>query len=279
MQNATVQEGSRLKVHKPRWLLIAAIGLGVGGVVVGGWRFHATSSAPQPVAVSAPTLSTVTALGRLAPRSEVIKLSAPTSNQGNRVDRLLVKEGDRVKAGQVIAVLDSHDRLEADLAEAQEQVSVAQAKLAVTQAGAKQGEIAAQRAEIARLSAERQGNLEAQAATVDRLQSELQNAQSEYNRYQALYQEGATSASQRDTKHLTLDTAQKTLQEAQATLDRIRSTSPQELSKAQATLAQIAEVRPVDMQAAQAEVKTHDRGAEASTGKLPSSFGTLACGW
>ncbi|MBW4691192.1 MAG: ABC exporter membrane fusion protein [Lyngbya sp. HA4199-MV5] len=212
-------------------------------------------SAPaKPTAVNTPTIQTVTALGRLAPRGEVIKLSAPTANQGNRVDRLLVKEGDWVKAGQIVAVLDSYDQRKAALDEAQEQVSVAQAKLAVTEAGAKQGEIEAQRADIARLSAERQGDIEAQAATVARLQSELQNAQTEYNRYQALYEQGALSASDRDSKRLKRDTAQKSLQEAQATLDRIRSTSPQELNKAKATLAQIAEVRPVDVRSAQAEV-------------------------
>lgn len=265
MQNATAQKSSgsrdsgltvsRSKRHLSRWLLGAAIGLGVGGVALGVWRFHAMSSAPaEPATVNTPAIQTVTALGRLAPRGEVIKLSAPTANQGNRVDRLLVKEGDRVKAGQVVAILDSYDQRKAALAEAQEQVSVAQAKLAVTEAGAKSGEIDAQRADIARLSAERQGDIEVQAATVARLRSELQNAQTEYNRYQALYEQGALSASDRDSKRLKQDTAQKSLQEAQATLDRIRSTSPQELNKAKATLAQIAEVRPVDVRSAQAEV-------------------------
>lgn len=226
----------------------------MGGATIGFFWHFDSASEPQPQTASEATVSTVTALGRLEPRGEVIKLSAPTSSQENRVERLLVKEGDRVQAGQVIAILDSHDRLEAALAEAEQQVSVAQAELAVTQAGAKQGEIEAQRAEIARLEAERQGDIEAQAATVERLQSELQNAQTEFDRYQTLSRSGAVSASERDSKRLTRDTAQKTLQEAQATLDRIRSTSPQELNKARATLAQIAEVRPVDVQAAQAEV-------------------------
>ncbi len=205
------------------------------------------------MSVSELTIKTVTALGRLAPQGEVIKLSASTS-QGNRVERLLVNEGDPVKAGQVIAILDAHDRLVAALAEAQEQVSVAQAKLAVIQAGAKQGEIAAQGAELARLRAERQGNLEVQSVIVARLQAELQNAQTEYNRYQFIYQEGGISTSERDSQRLTLDKTQKSLYEAQTTLEHIRSTSSQELNKAKATLAQISEVRPVDIRSAQAEV-------------------------
>lgn len=235
-------------------LLIAALVLGSATMAAFVWRLRApVATEPQPLAQ--PEIRTITALGRLAPSGEVIKLSAPTSSNENRVEQLLVKEGDRVKAGQSIAVLDSRDRLQAALAEAEEQVNVAQAKLAVTQAGAKSGEIAAQRAEIARIESERQGNIGAQAATVARLQSELQNAQIEYNRYQSLYREGAVSASERDTKRLTLDTAQRSVQEAKATLNRIRSTSPQELNKARSTLAQIAEVRPVDILSAQAEVK------------------------
>jgi len=166
-----------------------------------------------------------------------------------------VKEGDRVKAGQVIAILDSRNRLQAALEEAEEQVRVAQAKLAITQAGAKQGEVEAQRAEIARLEAERQGTIDAQAATVSRLESQRRNAQIEYNRYQSLYQQGAISASERDSKRLTLDTAEQSLQEAQAELNRTRSTSPQELNKARATLNQIAEVRPVDVEADKVEVR------------------------
>ncbi|MGB8698159.1 MAG: ABC exporter membrane fusion protein [Thermosynechococcaceae cyanobacterium] len=234
-------------------LLIAALVLGGATTAAFVWRLRApVATAPQPV--SQPVIRTITALGRLAPSGEVIKLSAPTSSNENRVDQLLVKEGNRVKAGQTIAILDSRDRLQAALAEAEEQVKVAQANLAVTQAGAKSGEIEAQRAEIARIESERQGNIGAQAATVARLQSELQNAQTEYDRYESLFSQGAVSASERDSKRLTLDTAQRSVQEAKATLNRIRTTSPQELNKARSTLAQIAEVRPVDVLSAQAEV-------------------------
>ncbi len=254
MQQSPIQQSSLASARKSRWIVVAAIALGVGTAGIGLWRLRVLSAPPPAVAVNESAIKTVTALGRLSPRGEVIKLSAPTSSQENRVDRLLVQEGDRVKAGQVIAILDSHDRLQAALAQAQEQVTVAQAALAVIQAGAKQGEIDAQRAEIARLSAENQGNIDAQAATVARLQSELQNAQIEYDRYRSLYQEGAISASEGDRKRLTRDTAQQSLQEAQVTLAQIRSTSPNEVNKARATLAQIAEVRPVDLRSAQAEV-------------------------
>ncbi|MEH2137579.1 ABC exporter membrane fusion protein [Nostoc sp.] len=228
----------------------------VGGIsfyIVKRWQNYVNSDTQAP-ATQLPQLKTVTALGRIEPQGKVIKLSAAVSAEGSRVEELLVREGDRVKAGQVIAILNSRDRLQAELKEAQEQVKVAQANLNRTQAGAKRGEIAAQKAAIARTEAERQGNINAQAATIERFQAQLRNAQAEDERYQQLYQQGAISASQRDSKRLNLETAQKSLQEAQAQLNRTQSTSQQQVKQATATLEEIAEVRGVDVEAAQAEI-------------------------
>ncbi|WP_253274570.1 ABC exporter membrane fusion protein [Nostoc sp. PCC 7107] len=238
------------------------MGLGATAlIVVGGvsaYLLFQSASKPQienqNAAISSPQITTVTALGRLEPQGEIIKLSAPTANNGNRVDQLLVKQGDRVKIGQVIAILDSRDRLFAAYQQAQEDVKVAQAKMAITKAGAKTGEINAQRAEIARLEAQRLGDIDAQAATVARLTSEQTNALKQYNRYQSLYEQGAISAADRDSRQLALDTAQKSLQEAQAILERIQSTSPAQLNQAKANLERIAEVRPVDVKQNQAEI-------------------------
>ncbi|MBW4611951.1 MAG: ABC exporter membrane fusion protein [Desmonostoc vinosum HA7617-LM4] len=255
MQGQIQSRNQFIKAISQRGVVIAGIILlGVSGAMTYGWMRMSSVKREVAAPVTTPVIQTVTALGRLEPRGEVIKLSAPTSSQGNRVDRLLVQEGDRVKVGQVIAILDSHDQRQAAQEEAEEQVKVARTQLEVIQAGAKKGEINAQKAEIERLIAERQGNIAAQAATVARLQSELQNAQAEFNRYQLLYQEGAISASERDSKRLALDKAQKSVQEAQVNLERLRSATPPELNSAKATLDKISEVRPVDVRSAQAEV-------------------------
>ncbi|MEH2230742.1 MAG: ABC exporter membrane fusion protein [Nostoc sp.] len=246
----------------PKSILRPSVAIGITiSLLVGGISFYivkrgqnyANTEAQVPV-TQLPQLKTVTALGRLEPQGKVIKLSAAVSAEGSRVEKLLVKEGDRVKAGQAIAILNSRDRLQAAFKEAQEQVKVAQANLNRTQAGAKRGEIAAQKAAIARLEAERQGDINAQAATIERFQAQLRNAQAEDERYQQLYQQGAISASQRDSKRLNLETAQKSLQEAQAQLNRTQSTSQQQVKQATATLDEIAEVRGVDVESAQAEV-------------------------
>lgn len=254
MQNITAQENLAGKVRKSRWTAIAIASLCIGSAAVGFWRFQSTSTPPQPEIVSEPVIKTVTALGRLQPKGEVIRLSAPTSNSGNRVDRLLVEEGSQVKAGEVIAILDNHDVLQAALAQTQKDVTVAQAQLAITQAGAKQGEIASQQAEIERLEAQRQGDINSQQSKIARLAAEARNARTEYQRYQELYQNGAISASSRDSRRLTLETAQKSLQEAQAELQRTKSTLASELNAARATLNKITEVRPVDIAYDRAEV-------------------------
>lgn len=239
-----------------RWLTVAIATLITlsGGTALTIWRSQSAATPDPNLVIAPPEIKTITALGRVEPRGEVIKLSAPTANNGNRVDRLLVKQGDQVRVGQVVAVLDNYDRLQAALEQAQVDVRMAEAKLAITLAGAKQGEIDAQIAEIDRLDSQRSGDVAVQSASLGRLEAELQNAETEYSRYQSLFQDGAVSASQRDSKRLDLETTRKSLQEAQATLSRTQSTRPAELTQARAALNRIAEVRPVDVQADQVAV-------------------------
>lgn len=287
----------------------------VATLIVGGSGIYAArqfqsgeSQIAENALVSSPKITVVTALGRLEPKGEVIKLSAPTSAEGSRVDRILVEEGDRVKAGEVIAILDSQNRLQAALEEAQERVRVTQANLMQVKAGAKEGEIAAQRATVARIKTEttsqiaaqnavvaridteRQNAIAAQQATITRLESELANAQIEYQRYQTLYQEGAISASIRDSKRLTLDRSAQQLKEAQANLDlislgqaqqikeaqanlaRISTGGEEQIKEAEATLDRIAEIRPVDVKAAQAEVNQAQAAVKRAQANLDQAY-------
>lgn len=256
----------------------------------------------------------VAALGHLEPKGEVIHLSAPvsatgaTSATGARVDQLLVKQGDLVQAGQAIAILDSHDNLQAALIKSQKQVSVAQARLEQVKAGAKQGEIKAQKAKIEgsraelrgqmatqqatieRLEAELQGERKAQEATIKRLRAELDNATTECRRYQSLYQQGAVATSQRDIKCLDEKTARERVNEAEVTLNRIVTTRGEQLEEAKATLKrtvetveeqvasdkgtldQIAEVRPVDVAVAQAELEDAKAAVQQAKAQLDLAY-------
>lgn len=214
----------------------------------------------------------VTALGRLEPAQEVIHLSASTLVEGSRVAQLFVKQGDRVRSGQIIAILDSDGRLLATLEQAKQQLNLAQAKLAQVKVGAKIGEINAQKAVIARLKIEQQEDATAKAANVVRLEAEFHNAQTEHQRYQSLYQAGALSASSLDSKYLILETVQQQLNEAKADLNRIKRAKQQQLNEATATLNRIAEVRPVDVQVAQVEVNITQAGVKKAKADLDLAY-------
>jgi len=112
-------------------ILMVAVALATGAATV-----YSLSLSPLTQQRSSPTPSAskvavdaVAALGYLEPQGEVIHLSAPAFMEGARVEQLLVKRGDKIKAGQVIAILDSRDRLQAALQQAQKQVRVAIARL------------------------------------------------------------------------------------------------------------------------------------------------------
>ncbi len=250
----TQGKSSKPLVTKSPALIIGLALLMAGTTVYTLRQFSASQPKPVPEMVI-PKIKTVTALGRLEPSGEIIQISVSSSSEGNRIEELLVQEGEEVKKGQVIAILDSRDRLEAALRQAETRVTVAQANLAKVKAGAKTGEIEAQKAAIARIKAERDNNIAAQTAMVSRIEAELRNAQLEYQRYQKLYDEGAISASQRDNKELILATAKEQLAEAKANLTRIRLAQQQQIAEAKATLNKIAEIRPVDVEVAAAEVR------------------------
>ncbi|MGV0028984.1 ABC exporter membrane fusion protein [Phormidesmis priestleyi] len=243
---------------KERSPLIAMLGVGCVLLVGGGVAYRMGISRPNQqssaVMSAAPTVETVSALGRLEPQGDVIQVFAPTAAEGARVETLRVTHGQQIRKGDVIAVLDNAARRQTELQEAQEQVKVAQAQLSQVEAGAKSGQIRAQSRVVDRQQVELQTETEAQEAAIARLKAELHNAELEARRYQVLYTEGAVSASLRDGKQLTADTVRQQLNEAQANLSRIQRSRQQQVSEAQATLDQIAEVRPVDVNVARSQV-------------------------
>jgi HlyD family secretion protein len=252
-------------------MMIIGLVLIVGGATVYKLR-QASVTQSEPVLQTMPEIKTVTALGRLEPGGEIIEISAASGSEGNRIEELLVKEGEQINPGEVIAVLDSRDRLAAALNQSQEEVKVAQANLAVVKAGAKTGEIQGQEAAIARIEVERSNDIMAQTATVSRVEAELQNAQVEYQRYQTLYQDGAISASEKDSKYLTLATAKEQLAEAQANLSRIKSSQQEQITEAKATLNKIAEVRPVDVAVVEAEVNQAQAAVKTAQAELDRAY-------
>lgn len=219
-----------------------------------------------------PLYKNIAALGRLEPKGEITRLSAPNSLEGSRVEQLSINEGDAVKAGQIVAVLDSQTSRLATWKQAQSNVSTARAQLAKVLAGAKSGDVNAQKANIIRLTAELNGGVATQEAEIRRISADLSNAQIERDRFQNLYSKGAVSKSEFDSKQLRFETVQNQLSQSQAALDRLISTVEAQKKEAQATLNSIAEVRPVDVEVARSQVESAIRAAEKAKADLDLTY-------
>ncbi|WP_066424632.1 ABC exporter membrane fusion protein [Anabaena sp. 4-3] len=271
MQNLH-SDGVRNFQHPNRYLMVGAVVLAVASGASSLYFLSSVRNSAEkttPVVMdNRPVIQAVTALGRIEPQGEVIQVSVSQSAGSNRVGELLVKQGDRVNKGQIIAILDNRDTRLAALNRAKQQVKVAQSQLAQVKAGAKDGEIAAQQAIISELEAELRQQVAARVATVKRLEAEVRNAELEYQRYQYLQETGAVSASMRDSKKLILETAQESLREAIANRYQTSETLRERLRQAKATLEKIAEVRPTDVQAAQAEVENAKAAVQEAEANL-----------
>ncbi|MFN6561216.1 MAG: ABC exporter membrane fusion protein [Nostoc sp. ChiSLP01] len=257
-----------------KWTLaFIATAVGISSTIV----FYGISQSKEPtrptqVVKTTPVVRKISALGRLEPATESIKVSVPATLSNDRVTQLLVQRGDSVKAGQVIAIMDAQSRLQSAFLEAQAQVKVSQAELAKVKAGAKSGEISAQQAEIVRLQEQLKGEVATQQASIARWQAEVNNANAEYSRYSSLYQQGAIASAELDRKRLTLETAQAQLNEAKAQQNQSNDTIREQIKQATANLDRIAEVRPVDVQAAQAEVLKASAAANKAKAELAQAY-------
>lgn len=231
---------------------VVVLGTASAVVVVSQIRDHASS--PPPRVDVAPT-EAVTALGRLEPKGEVIKLSVANA-QDSRVNQLHVEEGDWVEAGQVIAVLQGMDKKQAELTEARRNGAIFQARLAQIQAGdAKLADMAAQQATINQLEVQIRTETTERQAALTRAEAELRNAEQTYQRYEQLHQAGAIESVTLDNHRERLETARADVQEARAQLDNTVLTLQERIQQEQALLAKLREVRPVDLQEAQAELE------------------------
>jgi HlyD family secretion protein len=207
------------------------------------------TTSPAPAAKS----KDITALGRLEPAGEVYKIAAPSSggSGSSRVLKVLAKEGDRVKKGQPLAIMDSYDQLRSSAMQAEAQIKAAESRLATVKAGAKSGDIGAQRSDaqaklatIQAMQANGRGReaeaaakqsavnaklaaVDAKLAVVSRLTAEVAQADREFARYSSLYKDGATSASIAEDRRLTLETKRQELNQAKREAEQLRREADQ----------------------------------------------------
>jgi HlyD family secretion protein len=123
----------------------------------------------------------VAALGRLDPRGDVRKLAAPSGGNGGgpRIALLLVKEGDTVLAGQLLARFDSRPGLMADRSKLISRITNLDRRLVL------QNRDIARYRQLSRTGAYPSGDLEARETRLLELQALRADAQAELQRVEA----------------------------------------------------------------------------------------------
>ena len=165
---------------------------------------------------------------------------------GGRVENRLFDEGEIVKKGDMIAILDSSD-LERQVQMRQAELDTSKAALAELKAGTRPEEIAAargtaQHAEAALtqlLNGSRPEEIEASRARVAAAQAEATRARANYKRAQELYHTETISAQEFDQAKQASQSADAQLKEAQKQFDLVKiGPRREEIDQARATAAQ-----------------------------------------
>ena len=249
--NKTSNMKNVLEPKRSNKFLIPAIALAVAALGVSTWVVMSrtsTQTAPTSATSTKEQTRAISALGRLEPQGEVIKVASPSTLGSSRIIKLMVKEGDLVKQGQVIAILDSYDRSVAALLQSQSQAQESDRNLAKVRAGAKNGDIVAQQGNVLAAAS----NIKSTEANTARIQAELEIAIRDYNRFLQVYKEGAISQTVLDTYRLRVETLRGQFVQAQQQTQQAKF----QLSQSQGTLSSVSEVRPTDVQFAEAQLQT-----------------------
>lgn len=228
----------------------------LSAITLGGCQ--AGSTAPlSKAATASPTpnpLPAVSAMARLEPSGEIHTVAPPVGRANEPVKQWLVKEGDHVRKGQPIAVMDSETLLRADLARAEAQVERALAAKAQVEAGPKEGEVRRQQSEIERLQRERSIGLDERQSGIGRARAAEETARREWERYQRLLKDGAVSQSVYEQKEMDYTVRRREREELEQARQKMDASMQASVESARGELDRISEVRPTDVRLAQAEV-------------------------
>ncbi|WP_137179350.1 efflux RND transporter periplasmic adaptor subunit [Roseomonas sp. AR75] len=200
-----------------RLLLGAALLAAAAGAGFVWMRDGEAERTPAPVAAPAAPIG-VGALGRVEPASRILRLAPGPGLETSRIARLLVAEGDRVEAGQVLAEFSEAPLRDAAVQQAAAQVAQARAKLDRTRAAGRPAEIDAQKARIEALR-----NAEA-------------SARREAERAERLERSGAGAEAVAERARFLANRTRAERAEAEAVLETLLHPRPEDVSLAEAEL-------------------------------------------
>lgn len=221
-------------------------------------------------------LATVSATGALSPlRQAELAFSA-----AGPITKLDVKQGDQVKAGQLLAQLDSR-ALEFQVAQAEANLAAAQAKLdqlknpPPSDLAAAQSSVASAEAALAQLKTPAQNDLIAAKADVDKAKAALGRAQADYDRIGG----ASNPAIGMTPQSVALQQASLDFQKAVALYNSKVSPNDSQLKQAQsavdqarAQLAKLANPSANDVKAAQASVDQTRAARDVAKSQLDNAI-------
>jgi HlyD family secretion protein len=199
---------------KTKWKIIIGVILAVvavaGTVASVRWSRSAQVTVQTAIAARGDLTAVVTASGEVKPKTYT-NLGA---NAQGRIMELMVKEGDRVHRGQVVARIESIQAT-ADVQAQRATVASAEADSSASEAGLKVQD----------------DTIRTQQATIERTKSDLELAKINFERYDLLFKAGVAPKSDYDQRKSAYESQVAGLREAELRLDQLRSQRAQTLAQ------------------------------------------------
>jgi len=203
---------------KTQWKVV--IGIVVAVAAVGGtvasirWSQSAQVTVQSATVAKGDLTAIVTASGEIKPKTYT-NLGA---NAQGRVMQLMVKEGDHVHKGQVVARIESIQAT-ADVEQQRATIASAESDSTASEAGLKVQD----------------DTIKTQRATIDRTKADLELAKINNDRYEQLYKAGVVAKADLDQRKSTYESQQAGLREAELRLEQLISQRAQTVAQLQST--------------------------------------------
>jgi len=203
---------------KTQWKVV--IGIVVAVAAVGGtvasirWSQSAQVTVQSATVAKGDLTAIVTASGEIKPKTYT-NLGA---NAQGRVMQLMVKEGDHVHKGQVVARIESIQAT-ADVEQQRATIASAESDSTASEAGLKVQD----------------DTIKTQRATIDRTKADLELAKINNDRYEQLFKAGVVAKADLDQRKSTYESQQAGLREAELRLEQLISQRAQTVAQLQST--------------------------------------------
>lgn len=265
MSNPIPQTLSPKRTSQNRWMIWVGSAIALAFFGLGAFRLFATQvgeSEPDPAAQeeTLPQRVEVVALGRIEPQGEVLRIGGPS---GERIAELRVAQGAEVKAGDVLAVLESNGEQRAQRDLALSQLQEAEQRL-TAETQYERSQIQEAETRLSSVSDPAEYQLDAQQARIREIEAQLALAEQDLQRNQELYAEGAISQQSLDQQRTEVQEYNEQLRSARAELARLERSLAAEIRNAQAQIeTQRASLSLSQVQAAVASARENLNLAEA----------------